>query len=313
MPHRWARRLHPLVGLTLALTLVAGACAPDPDDTDDVADTGGTEPATAPDTEGPATRAGIAEDCPPAMADEVSVAPAWPGPALHMSTDDPPLEIDLAEAIEADCVVLASTFSAALPAPTPSLGTVEPVEGLMVRYRPLAAPDDPDDPQVPWWGQDRIRACIPVEGGRTMCLNIDIEVLRPEVIALAAGLGVDSLPHTLSPLERSDSNGEGLSPAALARLQDALAGEWALALIASTIERSEAEAPTALAVACDAEGNELEGLWDRGRALIDEHAELSDLRSLELATATGQEPPPDLSAEANAMLVAAEDWVHCRL
>ena len=310
MPCQRARRLHPLVGLTLALTLVAGACAPDSDGTEDVADTGVTEPATAPDADGPATEAGIAEDCPPAGADEVSVAPAWPGPALHMSTDDPPLEIDLAEAIEADCVVLASTYSAALPAPTPSLGTVEPVDGFVVRYHPRPAPDDPDDPQVPWWGQDRIRACILVEGGRTMCLNIDVEVLRPDVIALAEGLGVDSLPYTLSPLERSDPNGGGLSPAGLARLQDALAGEWALALITSTIDRSEA--PAALAAACESEGNELDELWDRGRALIDEHAALSDLRSLELATATGQEPSPDLSAEANALLVAAEDWVRCR-
>ena len=309
-PRQAPHRLLLVVG---ALAVVVAACTPDSDDAeDDSTPDQGTE-ATEPTTTGsdPASDRHIAEDCPPAAADQIAVAPAWPGPELRVSTDGPPLEIDLAEAIEADCIVLGTTWSAALPAPTPSLGTIGPTDGLVLRYHPPDPPSDPDDPQAPWWGQDRIRACVPVEGGRLTCVNIDIEVLRPDVVALADGFGGDTLPATLSSLERAGPLEGGLSHAGVARLQDALAAEWALGLISAAIDRSD-DPPATLSEACEAEGVELEAMWDRGRAVLDVHAELSDLRSLELIAATGQEPDPDLSAQANEVLAKANDWLACR-
>lgn len=309
-------RLRPVLALVLATALLAvGSCAaanesdgngtPAPTTSIDAADTDGT------DTSGADGVAGVADDCAPADDARVEVAPSWPGPRLRATAGGPPLQIDLTEVVTADCVVLADSYSAALDIATPALGSVTHEAGFVITFEPAPPPPDPDAPEAPWWGEDRVRACVPIDDGRLSCTNIDIDVVRSEVAELAEGFDTDTLPKMLSPLSRAEPSDGGVTPAGVARLQDALAAGWALGLVAAALESPQT--PPALVGACDATANDLDALRERGRQMIDRHSALSDLGGLELGVAMGTEPDPTLSARANMVLAEVGDWVACRL
>ena len=291
-----------LVVLVLALAVLTAACGDD-----------ATEPETMPTTEpieDTALPRGVADECEPAAEADVEVSVSWPGTRPRVTTGDTHLDLDLSEAIDADCIVLASRYSEAINAPTPGLGTVTPTEDFVVRFQPVPPPSDLDSPDAPWWGEDRIRACVPVEGGRLRCTNIDIDVVRDDVAQIAARLAVDTLPAMLSPLSRGDSDDAEVTPGGVARLQDAFAAEWALNLLATTIDLPEL--PAHLATACEASGNAPEALIERGEQILDEWSGLVDVSSIELGAAQGHEPADDLSEQANAVLGAIGEWLDCR-
>ncbi|MDZ7679384.1 MAG: hypothetical protein U5K29_12640 [Acidimicrobiales bacterium] len=309
-------RHRPVLALVLTTALLAvGSCAAD-SDTDgngtsdpttsiDAADGDGADP------DGADGVPGVADDCAPADDARVEVTPSWPGPRLRATTGGPPLQIDLTEVITADCIVLADTYSAALDIATPALGSVTHEAGFVVTFESAPPPPDPDAPDAPWWGEDRVRACVPIDDGRLSCSNIDIDVVRSDVAELAEGFDTDTLPKMLSPLSRAEPSDGGAAPADVARLQDALAAEWALGLVAAALESPQT--PPALVDACDDTATDLDTLRERGRQLIDRHSALSDLGGLELGVAMGTEPDPTLSAQANVVLAEAGDWVDCRL
>ncbi|MFP4513073.1 MAG: hypothetical protein ACLFRV_09030 [Acidimicrobiales bacterium] len=312
-------RLRPVLALVLATALLAvGSCAAG-EGTDTDGD-GTSDPSTSidaaadaagegADTDRGVDVPGVADDCAPVADASVEVAPSWSGPRLRATTGGPPLRIDLTEAITADCIVLADTYSAALDIATPALGSVTH-EGFVLTFEPAPPPPDPDAPDAPWWGEDRVRACVPIDDGRLSCTNIDIDVVRSEVAELAEGFDTDTLPKMLAPLSRAAPSDGGATPAAVARLQDALAAEWALGLVAAGLENPQA--PPAFADACDPAANDLDALQERGRRIIDQHPVLSDLGGLELSVVMGTEPDPTLSAQANAVLAEVADWVDCR-
>jgi hypothetical protein len=303
-------------GALLACLVVLGsACTPDGSDEDSrPPETTETTTGAATDTvatdDAPAA-ARIDDDCPPVDEPSLDIPPVWPGSPLETVVGGPPLEIDLSEAIAAPCLTIASTYAAAMDVPTPSLGTIAVLEGTRVAYDPHPLPTDPDAPDEPWWGQDRVRVCANLGNGRLGCTNLDIAVWRADVVDLADRLGTDSRPKLMSPLSRGGSNDNGTSPSGLARLQDAYAATWALSQVTQALATTTA--PPAVTTACDEAGQDLEALWNRARQLLDEFAPLVDVTSVELTATMGQEPPEDLAVTANTAMAAAGRWATCQL
>jgi hypothetical protein len=302
---RGSRRVAAILAASAALL---GACTPDPDEsgTASPTTTDATTTSTTTTTLGPV---GIHDECPPVEVDP-DIPASWPEP-LAVVIGVSAMRLDLAGAIDADCFVLATSYSAALDIPIPELGGVTPGSGTELVYTPTGPPTDLDAPDAPWWGEDRVRVCVELAEARQGCTNVDVTVLRPDVAELQSRFGVTTLPQLTSPLTRSGMRDEGVTPGGIARLQDAYAAEWALQLVAQTVELPQV--PLELQAACEATGTSIEALIDAGRTLVSDLAALSDLGAVALTTTMGQEPDAGLSTQANQALAAVGTWLDCRL
>src|SRR5690606_2661853 len=99
--------------------------------------------------------------------------------------------------------MLASTYAAAFDIAIPQFGRVSTDTGATLVYEPTGPPANLDDPDQPWWGEDRIRVCATLTGGRQGCTNIDIRVLRSDVVALQDQFAVTTRPQLTTPPQRS--------------------------------------------------------------------------------------------------------------
>jgi hypothetical protein len=291
----------------VASSLALGACGAD-EATPPATET--TVPADTTLVEAPERSGRIADDC-PALDEAIDIPAVWPGDPLEAVAGGEPLEIDLAIAIDAACLVIADTYAAALPVATPNLGSIEVVDGLVVAFVPPSPPADLAAPSTPWWGEDRVRVCTNTGGGRLGCTNLDIDVWRAEVAGLAATFEASTRPRLLSPLTRGDSNGNGTSIAGVARLQDAFGATWALSLVATAVEQGSA--PPAVVDACVALGVDPDTLWPAAQGVLAQFAALVDITSVELTTVMGREPPEDLAAASNGAFAAVEAWGACQV
>jgi hypothetical protein len=293
----------------LASAVALGACGADPDEATPPA-TETTLPADTTVVEAPERPGRIADDC-PALDEAIDIPAVWPGDPLEAVAGGEPLEIDLAIAIDADCLVIADTYAAALPVATPNLGSIEVVDGLVVAFVPPSPPADVAAPATPWWGEDRVRVCTNTGGGRLGCTNLDIDVWRTEVPGLVATFEATTRPRLLSPLTRGGSNGNGTSIAGVARLQDAFGATWALSLVATAVEQGSA--PPAVVDACASLGVDSSALWPAAEIVLAQFAALVDITSVELTTVMGREPPEDLAAVSDQAFAAVEAWAACQL
>lgn len=296
------------VGVLLTGALVLAACGQDEEEATPAEGATTTEPTTtAPEPDPPGR---ISDECPP-LEQPLDIPAEWPGDPIEAVAGADPVEIDLSVAIDAECIVIADTYAAALPVATPNLGTIEVLEGRTIAFLAPGPPADPAQPERPWWGQDRVRACTNVGNGRLGCTNLDIDVWRAEVLALAEAFETTTRPRLMSPLTRGDSEGNGTSIAGLARLQDAFGATWALSLVAASL--AERATPAPVTDACSALGVDTEALWPAAEQLLERFSAIVDITSVELTTVMGREPPDDLAAISNEALAAAEAWTACQL
>lgn len=287
------------------------SCTPDPEPGGADGPTSTTAADPGPSTETTVNEPRIADDCPPESG-APQVPTAWPEAlttTVGVDGRSEAIDIDLTTAIDATCFVLAPTYAAAFDIPIPQFGELS-TSGATLTYEPVGPPADLDHPADPWWGEDRVRVCVELEGGRQGCTNIDIQVLRADVAALQDRFEVTTHPQLTTPPQRSGGDTE-VTSGGVARLQDAFAAEWALQLVAQTLDLPEV--PLALSAACEASGASVDDLVAAGQGLLDEHAELLDTSAVAIITTMGDEPDAELSARANAALAAVEAWVACEI
>lgn len=290
--------------------LLTAACTPDPDTAAPTTTTAPDPVTTEATTTSVVTPTGISDDCSP-LAEAPEIPASWPSDRPLVVVTGGSLSIDLADIIEADCFVLATSYSAGLDIPTPELGHAVPATGASIEYSPASPPPDPDHPSEAWWGEDRIRACVQLDDERRGCTNIDIHVLRADVATLRHQFAVTTLPQLTTPLTRSGMRDGGVTTGGIARLQDAYAAQWALGLVAQTLELPEP--PLELRAACEATGNDIDALIGRGRQLSARFTTVVDLSTVELTTTMGNEPDPELAATANEAIAAVTAWRNCEL
>lgn len=294
---------------TLAAGLVAVAllvaCTPDPEP-----EAGDPPPSTTATTTEPAqSEPQIDDDCPP-ESDPTEVPPTWPTVPVATAGTDGGASVDLAlvDVVDATCFSIAPIYAAELEVEIPEFGELITQPGAVLRYDPTGAPADLDHPEQAWWGEDRVRVCVQQSDDDRGCINIDIRVLRAEIVALQDRFGVTTIPQLSSPITRSGMRAQGATEASIASVQDAYAAEWALQLVAQTLDLPEP--PLELASACDASGTDLDDLLTAGRTLLEDHHDLVDAATFVIGD---QGLPPDLSARANAALAAVEAWIDCEI
>lgn len=293
----------------IALVALIAACAPDPEPDLGAGDSGaGEEQTTAPSTEPT-----IAEECPPETGSP-EIPSNWPSEIVTTVGGDDgiePVEIGLTEVINASCFTLDSSYASGLDIPIPELGTLTTLPAAIVQYRPSGPPPDVDQPDQAWWGGDVVKVCVALADSRQTCTNIAVQVLRNEVTALQNRFEVDSSPALMSPPSRAGMTDEGVSPGGAARVQDMYAAEWALGLVAATLDQEQVAEN--LHRTCETKGVSPEALMTAGQELLDTYPDLVDPSVHAIAATMGEEPDADLSARANTALAAVEAWSYCEI